>query len=177
MASPVLVTGALDPEFGTGGTVVTDFSAGFDTALSLTVQSDGKFVAVGSANGSNFGVARYNADGTLDTTFSSDGKVATDFSAGFQTGRSVVIQPDGKILAVGDSFSGFVLLARYNADGSFDTSFSSDGKVSTFGNAIDTTANDVALQSDGKILVAGSLELDASVLRYNADGTLDTGFD
>ena len=116
------------------------------------------------------------------------GVVVTDFNGGEDVGHSVAIQTDGKIVVAG---SGYLLssdktfrLARYNSDGRPDTSFGSGGKVSTAFASTDprfeALANAVAIQSDGKIVVAGYSGIygayDFTVLRYNANGTLDTGF-
>src|SRR6266536_3291285 len=89
--------GALDPSFGTGGQVTTDFG-GFDSAQAVAVQSDGKIVAAGSTGGGDFALARYNGDGSLDSTFGSGGKVTTDVG-GFDAALGVA-QSDGKIVAV-----------------------------------------------------------------------------
>src|SRR6266536_6168109 len=146
--------GALDPSFGTGGQVTTDFG-GFDSAQAVAVQSDGKILAAGSSGGGDFALARYNADGTLDSTFGSGGKLTTDFG-GFDVALGVALQADGKIVAVGGGGSGSdFALARYNADGSLDASFGSGGMVTTdFGGFEAATA--VAIQGDGKIVVTGS---------------------
>ena len=104
--------------------------------MSVAIQSDGKIVAAGySYNGSNndFALVRYNTDGSLDTSFDSDGKVTTAIGSGNDYAYSVAIQSDGKIVAAGqyngsnDDFA----LVRYNTDGSLDTNFDSDGKVTT----------------------------------------------
>src|SRR5437867_1972741 len=94
--------GDLDPTFGTGGMVMTDLSRSTDIANAVAVQSDGKLVVVGQTYKNNdystedFAVARYNTDGTLDTTFGRGGKVRTDFPGLAAVPSSVVIQPDGK---------------------------------------------------------------------------------
>ena len=101
---------------------------------------------------------RYNADGTLDTSFDSDGIVTTDFGPGDDRAFSVVVQPDGKILVAGDSDNGSNIdfaLVRYNADGSLDTSFDGNGRLITDFGSGDDRGYSVALQPDGKIVVAG----------------------
>jgi uncharacterized delta-60 repeat protein len=88
--------GDLDTSFGTGGKVTTDFSPGLDRATAVAIQPDGKIVVAGIAGGgaaSNFGLARYNTDGSLDTSFGTGGKVTTDFSGG-SDGVSAVPLPD-----------------------------------------------------------------------------------
>ncbi|MCP4900973.1 MAG: hypothetical protein GY906_28730, partial [bacterium] len=142
-------------------------------------------VAGNSHNGTNndFALVRYNADGTLDTSFSGDGMVTTAIGSGDDKGFSVAVQADGKILMSGESHNGSdydVALVRYNADGTLDTSFSSDGLLTTAIGSGDERGRSVTLQSDGKILVAGNshngTNNDFALVRYNADGTLDTSF-
>jgi uncharacterized delta-60 repeat protein len=171
--------GSLDPSFGSGGKVTTDFGA--DTAIfDIAIQSDGKIVA---AVGNHFIVARYNMDGSLDTSFGVDGKIDTHFIGDFTVAKAVAIQRDGKIVAVGyDLISGVstsFAIARYNSDGSFDASFGSAGKVVTSFSRLDE-GRDIAIQSDGKIIIAGdsfaSNSSDFALLRYNSDGSLDTSF-
>ena len=181
--------GTLDTSFGIGGTVKTYFY-GSGYGRSVIAQADGKIVVAGTSGLSsnfNFALARYNTDGTLDTSFGSSGMVTSDFSGQGDDAYSAVIQPDGKILVAGVSSSSSsgnnFALARYNTDGTLDTTFSADGKVTTsFGTGIGTGAigNSIALQADGRILVAGSVvngsNWDFALARYNSDGTLDTSF-
>ncbi len=177
--------GTLDTGFGTGGRVRTDFAGAKDQAHAVALQSDGKIVVVGQAYiGANttgtqtdFALARYNANGTLDTGFSGDGKATLDFGS-VDIAWAVAIDNNGKIVVVGDSED--FALARYNADGTLDTTFSGDGKLTTdFGNSSDLLFA-VAVQSDNKIVVAGRGGDVGSygfvLARYNVNGTLDTGF-
>ena len=180
--------GSLDTSFDTDGIVTTDIIGDFDEGQGVVVQSDGKIIVVGGAsNGSDsdFGVVRYNVDGSLDTSFDTDGKVTTDFG-GYDIAQSVAIQLDGKIIVVGQSSSSTqtIAVARYNTDGSLDTSFDTDGKVTTDFGVDATYGYDIAIQqSDGKIIVAGHIEdytnniMDIALVRYNTDGSLDTTFD
>ena len=116
------------------------------------------------------------ADGALDTTFDTDGKVTTAVAVGDE-GKAIAIQSNGKILVVGDDMANFEIV-RYNTDGSLDTTFDTDGKVTTdIGTSTTDTANAVAIQSDGKIVVAGSSNNDFAIARYATDGSLDTTFD
>ncbi|OGU06404.1 MAG: hypothetical protein A2075_07560 [Geobacteraceae bacterium GWC2_58_44] len=154
--------GSLDPSFGTGGKVTTDFASSYDYANSVAIQADGKIMVVGSAvNGINswdFALARYNADGSLDSSFGTGGKVTTDFASSYDYANSVAIQADGKIIAAGSANNGTndFALARYNADGSLDPGFGTGGKVTTdFASHYDY-ADSVAIQADGKIIVAGN---------------------
>jgi len=190
--------GDLDPSFGISGKVMTDFNNSTDIADAVAVQADGKYVVVGLTytnndySGEDFAIARYNADGTLDTTFGVQGKVKTDFPGLAAVASSVVIQPDGKIVVAGGAFPLFTFLGnfeivRYNADGSLDASFGSGGIVTThFPGGQGSYAFAVSLQPDGKIVAAGthfvnfssdaSSNTDFALARYNASGTPDTSF-
>ena len=178
--------GDLDTTFSGDGKVTTAIGSGTDTAWSVVLQSDGKIVAAGySYNGSNddFAVVRYNTNGSLDTTFDTDGIVTTAVGLGDDTAYSVVLQSDGKIVAAGSLDNGNYDFAvvRYNIDGSLDTTFDTDGKVTTAVGLGDDEAYSVVLQSDGKIVVAGDsyngTNYDFAVVRYNVvksntDGSL-----
>ncbi|MBY4677661.1 DUF4347 domain-containing protein [Marinobacterium arenosum] len=177
--------GSLDTTFDSDGKLTTDFGADNDSGSSVTVQSDGK-ILVGGMTGTfrtnyyDFALVRHNSDGSLDTTFNSDGKVTTDFAEGNDQGRSVTVQSDGKILLAGRAWNGSnrndVALVRYNSDGSLDTTFGSDGKVTTdFATSYDG-GESVTVLSDGKILVGGWGNEDIALVRYNSDGSLDTSF-
>ena len=188
--------GDLDPLFGSGGMVMTDLGKSTDLAEAVAIQADGKLVVVGTTYKNNdfsdedFVVTRYNTDGTLDITFGNKGKVRTDFPGLAAVPSSVVIQPDGKIVVAGGAFPLFTFLgnfkvARYNPNGSLDTSFGDGGIVTTIFPA-GSYAFDVALQSDGKIIAAGtffvdfdpgeSSDTDFALARYNPDGTPDATF-
>ena len=177
--------GSLDTTFGTAGKVITAIGSGTDVANYVVVQSDGKIVAAGySHNGSNvdFAVVRYSTDGSLDTSFGTGGKVTTAVGSSNDTGRSVVMQSDGKIIVVGSSENSTdtdFAVVRYNTNGSLDTTFSSDGKVTTAIGSGNDGANSVVLQSDGKIVVAGvsfeTFEVFA-VVRYTSTGSEDATF-
>ncbi|MCC6327391.1 MAG: PxKF domain-containing protein [Acidobacteria bacterium] len=180
-------TGSLDPTFDTDGKVTTPVGNSDDVASSVAIQADGKIVTAGYIrNGTNldFAVVRYNADGSLDTTFDTDGKVTTPIGSSNDSAFSVAIQPDGKIVAAGyGSNTGShsdIAVVRYSPDGSLDSTFDIDGKVTTsVGNSNDV-ARSVAIQPDGKIVVAGysiGATIDFAVVRYNPDGSLDTLFD
>jgi uncharacterized delta-60 repeat protein len=180
--------GDLDLSFGGGtGKVTTDVGGSGDYGQSMIQQADGKLVVAGySSNGSNddFALARYNANGSLDTGFDGDGKVTTAIGTSYDRGFSVIQQVDGKLVVAGSSWNGSnydVALVRYNADGSLDTGFDGDGKVTTDMGAANDYAQSVIQQADGKLVVAGSSwngsNADVALVRYNADGSLDTGFD
>jgi uncharacterized delta-60 repeat protein len=140
-----------------------------------------KIVAAGT-DGSDFALARYNRDGSLDTSFDGDGKVTTSVgNINLDIVNAIAIQQDGKIVAAGTmGFQDFAV-ARYNADGSLDTSFDGDGIVTTnFPSAQPfDQAFAVAIQADGKIVAAGETAgccFTFALARYNTDGTLDTSF-
>jgi len=173
--------GDLDPAFGEGdGMVATDFG-GEERARAVVVQSDGKIVVAGGDE--DFELARYEKDGTLDTGFGGDGKVTTDFGGDDEPANAVVVQANGKIVAAGSAGSLFAL-ARYNADGTPDTSFGGgDGMVTTDFPGTDTdAANALVLQPKGKLVAAGLAwpDIDSpsffALARYNSDGSLDSGF-
>ncbi|GAA2230375.1 hypothetical protein GCM10010104_24650 [Streptomyces indiaensis] len=184
--------GSLDTTFGTGGTVTTNFEGdeqgdpwdGDDEANGVALQPDGKIVVVGGGApgvGAEFALARYNTDGSLDTTFGTDGKATADFGGGSIL-YGVALQTDGKIIAVGSggpSDNRRSVLTRYNSDGSLDATFGADGTVTTDFGGRDWT-REVALQTDGKIIAVGTGgaigNLDFAVARYNSDGSLDATF-
>ena len=167
--------GSLDTTFGTGGLVTTAFASDSGGGA-VAIQSDGKIVHAGIkfAGVDNFALARYNIDGSLDTTFGTGGLVTTNM--GFAAAHDVAIQADGKIVAVGTDDVRFAL-ARYNSDGSLDTTFDGDGKVFTAMGTVGVAAFGLAIQSDGKILAAGDSDGNFALARYNSDGSLDTTFD
>ncbi len=178
--------GSLDATFNSTGKVTTAIGSGHDIGRSIALQPDGKIVVAGySHNGSDydFAVVRYNSDGSLDTTFNSTGKVTTDISGATEFGYGVVIQPDGKIVVAGASYNGSdydFAVVRYNSDGSLDTTLNSTGKVTTAVGASNDYGREIALQPDGKIIVAGYSDNGSNdvfaVVRYNSDGSLDTTF-
>jgi uncharacterized delta-60 repeat protein len=185
------VVGGLDPSFGTGGKLTTNFLAN-DQANAVAIQPDGKIVAVGRGTANvDFAVARYNPDGSPDTTFGGgDGLFSFTFGL-TDVATGVAIQPDGKIVVVGSTDVGgnndFAVI-RVLADGSgLDPAFGGGtGKVTigfNLGGGNDDRATGVALQADGRIVVVGSVErvtagdFDFGVARLKTDGTLDTTFD
>ncbi|MEI7934805.1 MAG: hypothetical protein WCH30_07105, partial [Chlorobiaceae bacterium] len=183
------VDGKLDTTFGGGkGKITTDFGYS-DAGLSVAVQSDGKILVggqswhIGSSNSNfKFTMARYNLDGSLDTSFDGDGKVISSFG-GDWSGESVTEQPDGKILMVGtvdNAASSNMALVRYNMNGTLDTSFNGTGEVITTIEGGSGVGKGMALLTEGKILVAGSSwnngNQNFAFARYNDDGTFDTSF-
>jgi large repetitive protein len=182
-----LAAGSLDSSFDGDGIAITSLSTWLDEANSVAVQWDGKIVAAGRANtgsSDDFAVVRYNANGSLDTSFSADGKVTTAIGTSSDTAESIAVQPDGKLVVAGTISNGGnfdFALVRYNPDGSLDGTFDSDGIVTTGVRTWHDTAKDVALQPDGKIVVVGYSQEngneDFAVVRYNPDGSLDSSFD
>ena len=159
----------------------------FPEITSMALQSDGKIVVAGIAFGQtsrDFFVARYNSDGTLDVSFGGGGGLLTDFGENTDDlAASVAVQPDGKIVVAGvqrpESSTGTFLdydfaVARYTSGGVLDTSFGTGGVVTTDFGATADIAFSMAVQSDGKIVVAGStvpdesLDLDFALARYNS---------
>src|SRR5579859_2587842 len=172
--------GQLDPSFGGSGYVTTPIGD-FAAAQGVTSYDGGKTVAVGlTDNGTNqdFALARYNKDGSLDTSFGTGGTVTTDFG-GDEQATSVTVQGDKIVVAGFTSSDGYVTaefaLARYNKNGSLDTSFGSGGKVVTdFGDHQDF-ADSVAVKGD-KIVVVGQVNHAFAVVQYTKNGDLDTSF-
>ncbi|HJY30745.1 MAG TPA: hypothetical protein VJ306_22115, partial [Pyrinomonadaceae bacterium] len=189
--------GNLDPTFGTGGIVRTDFAGNIDQANAVAVQPNGQIVAAGSSFSNSktvedFIVARYNANGSLDKRFGKNGKITTDFFRNVDSISAIAIQPDGRIVVAGfaqlpgDGGNPRVFaLARYRSDGSPDPGFGNGGALTTSFGGNFAAASAVMLQPDGKIVVAGTVDfnpdvpgsgLDFALARYNASGTLDASF-
>jgi uncharacterized delta-60 repeat protein len=180
--------GDVDLRFGKWGKVETDFGHASAEVHALLRQPDDKIVAVGYANavtGNDFALARYNRDGSLDSTFGTGGTVTTNRTP-FDEALAAALQPDGKILVAGTTYRNLGLaaaVARYNPDGSLDTTFGPGGVVI---NPLDgSRAYGVAVQPDGKVVIAGYVNRspdfslitsDIAVWRYNPDGTPDPGF-
>jgi uncharacterized delta-60 repeat protein len=181
--------GSLDADFGGDGKVLTDIDNDHNFAHSVAVRSDGKIVAAGYTH-RDFAVARYNSDGSLDTGFAGDGTVTTDFAGEFDAVSSVVFQANGKIVAAGtadlDDLNTDFALARYNENGALDRRFGKDGLVTTDFPvsfiSLQDSGRQVAVQPDGKIIVAGTSTSDdfpfdaIALARYNPDGSLDKKF-
>ncbi len=178
--------GSLDTSFGNGtGMVTENFDGGDSRANAVSLQSDGKIVVAGSAH-NDFALARFNVDGSLDTSFGpgQTGKVTTNFGI-IDRGLAVAIDPiDGSIVVVGETLVGNIFnfaVARYDVNGSLDLGFDTDGQVTTDFNLDHSSARAVAIQPDGMIVVAGYADTafnnDFAVVRYLQNGSLDaTGF-
>jgi uncharacterized delta-60 repeat protein len=183
LPGPVLANdGDLDGTFGVGGRVSSGFP---DFPIATAIQSDGKIVVAGLGRGASadFALARYNFNGSLDPTFGSRGRVTTDFGGHGDLARALAIQSDGRIVAAGlaqDIYGtyGFAI-ARYNGDGSLDPTFGIGGKITTA--LPDSRINALAIQFDGKIVAAGTIDNSVTgslgaIVRYNSDGSLDAAF-
>ena len=180
-----LPTGALDTSFNGTGTILTTIGAQNDVATAIALQADGKVVVSGYCENSgrvNFCAARYLATGAIDSSFSGTGKVITQVGAVYGLATALALQPDGRIVVVGVCYDGGntdFCLARYLPSGTLDTSFNGNGKLVSPIGPSDDSAQSVALQADGKIVVAGyciSGGAKFCVARYQMDGGLDTAF-
>jgi uncharacterized delta-60 repeat protein len=195
----LLSSGGLDPTFGAGGKVTTDFpGSANDRGYDLVVQPDGKYVVAGSTTSSagysedaGFAFARYNADGSLDPTFGDGGKVIVPFGR-YGTAAAVALAPGGKIVAVGTTTGlngtpgggqNFAVV-RLNPDGTLDTTFDGDGRQTIDFDGRSDSATDVVVLGDGRIVVLGRAEgpgsrgaRDNALARLRPDGSLDPSFD
>jgi uncharacterized delta-60 repeat protein len=170
--------------FSGNGRVITNVTNSYDWTLGLVLQDDGKIVTAGQAAGSGgrFYVVRYLNDGQRDTTFSADGVVFTNFTPGGDFGYDVALDNNGKIVVVGriGGSGGRFGLARYNDDGTLDTTFSNDGKATTNFTAGNDYADDVALVDADTIVVAGTANLGRdskfALAQYDSTGARDATF-
>lgn len=168
------IDGSLDNSFGINGKVFTDFQNSDDFGFDIAIQNNGKILQSGYNNG-QLALVRFNSNGSLDSTFDSDGKVIGKIRVGF----SVIIQNNDKILAGGYSYSNTYLafaIVRYNFDGTLDSAFGSNGIVVTdFGSNDNNAITSLAIQNDGKIIRVGYNNNDGdnnfAILRYNGDVT------
>ena len=180
-------TGAIDAAWGTGGTVTTDCGSGTETAEGIALQADGRIV-VGVDYETGFVVLRYLSDGTLDPDFGAAGQVYTFVGANQSYVKDIIVQPDGALLVGGRAFQngGWAFAAaRYLSDGSLDPTFGNAGiaLTSTFGQSY--WAEDMALQPDGRLILAGWRQFPSDrfcMIRYITDLTTvvpeaETAFD
>ncbi len=176
--------GTLDNSFSVDGLFSTDLGAStFDEARAIAIQPDGRIVVVGTSGYSkalDFGAARYLPDGTPDTDFSFNGVDFTSVVFGDDHATCVVVQDDGKILLGGYGFcteGNCFAMVRYLSDGSVDPEFGVDGIVTTeISGGYVYEAKAIALQDDGKILLAGGGVAGFAVVRYLDDGSVDMEF-
>jgi uncharacterized delta-60 repeat protein len=187
----LLSAGALDPTFGNNGIVypLALGVGGMAIYPSAGTANDGKIVTGGtdtSVTYGAFGVARYNPNGSLDSSFGSGGKVSTRVGHSIDIAGAVAIQSDGKILVAGGSGSGnrgsqtLMTLVRYTVNGTLDTTFGSNGVVTfSFNKNSSQESGAVAVQGDGKIVLAGWVAGSPNgfgLVRFNSNGSLDTTF-
>lgn len=184
----MLPDGSFDATFGTAGKVTTTYGTQGFEAVSGALQTDGKIVVIGTSfinaglGTAQVAVVRYNTDGTLDTSFDTDGIALTQIAASNEDfGKTVKIQPDGKIVVAVQSrinLNWDFVLVRYNTNGSLDTTFDTDGIARTILPSQEAIY-DIALQNDGKIVATGykaGTNDDLCIARYNSNGSLDTTF-
>jgi uncharacterized delta-60 repeat protein len=181
--------GAVDTSFSGDGRKTVGFGTPNDYGNAVAIQRDGKVVIAGSTDsgaGPDFAVARLNPNGSLDQTFSGDGRKTFGFGAGAASGFAVVVQDDGRIVIAGDSDQGATsdnfAVARLMPNGGFDHTFSSDGRRTLgFGDASVDVANALVLTNSGRILLAGRSEEgfnggDFAIARLKASGGTDNTF-
>ena len=164
----------LDPAFGQFGRVIMDLGNWEKVnSVSLVADDSGRLIAAGDSTG-NFALVRYLPSGAPDPTFGSGGVVITDFGTSQDKGYSVALQPDGKIVVVGQQAYNWAI-ARYLPDGALDPSFGAGGKVTADWGAYDV-AREVRIQPDGNLLVAGSTSAYWAVASFRPDGSPDPTF-
>ncbi len=193
--------GTLDNSFGTNGTVITDFNNENDYCDSMILQNDGKIILAGASSLltelSNFGVARYNIDGTLDTTFGTNGKISLNLGSQFytntdDTGKSIKLQSSGKLVLGGYSFRQFqsdnlspFVIIRLNSNGTLDTSFGVNGKaLFTSGTGIGSNEylESLIIGNNDEIIVGGigwngnNSSIKTFISKFNMDGQPQTSF-
>lgn len=178
--------GAIDNSFGQNGMVLLEGQTPIESGNAIIIQPDNKIIVLGALqssldNSSLFQLRRFNNNGQIDSTFGIDGIVNTTFGFLQNFPTAITLQTDGKIVAVGRA-SNRTAIARYNTNGSLDTTFDGDGKVLTlFG--LTSFASFVSVFPDGKILTVGTAAptnttiINFSIVRYNANGSLDNSFD
>jgi uncharacterized delta-60 repeat protein len=184
--------GTLDTGFGTGGAAVVAVASGIDTPRKILLQGDGKIIVAGTGNSgttatNDFTLIRLNADGTLDTSFNGNGKLVVPVGTNADTANGALLQQDGKIVVSGTVATGTFPdygLIRVNADGTLDSTFGNGGKLILPVGVGNDASYVVTQQGDGKLIAAGysrsttaaDSDWDMSLVRLNANGTLDTTF-
>ncbi|HLM02213.1 MAG TPA: FG-GAP-like repeat-containing protein [Pyrinomonadaceae bacterium] len=179
--------GTPDNSFGNNGVVITDYSQQNEAGYDIAVQADGKIVVAAGLGGMpagpgnpnfdilGFKLVRYNANGTLDTSFGVGGRVYEPLDEISGTPESMVIQPDGKIVVSGTDKNAKLFLARFNTNGSLDAGFGAGGRVAS--SSYNVSLTELARQADGKLVVAAASFSDVfKLIRFNVDGTPDNNF-
>lgn len=180
----------LDSSFGSRGVVITSASDEDDAANAVAIQADGKIVVAGYVSDgtqSDFLLLRYDASGSLDSSFGTDGQVVTDAAGSLRNdvATAVAVLVDGSILVAGYAFNSGgdadFAVAKYDSTGALDTAFDTDGIAVTDFTGTDDLATAIAVQADGTIVLAGSSESGSytnfALARYGATGALDAAFD
>jgi uncharacterized delta-60 repeat protein len=178
--------GSLDPTFSGDGTVRTDITPGYDSASALAIDADGDIVVAGTTGDGSFAVVRYLPDGTPDASFGGDGIVTTDLTEGYDAANGVAVDGAGRVVVAGEAgfcceYTGRFGVVRYEADGTPDATFGDGGVVITNFSRTDDAASDLAIQTDGSIVVVGTEGFDGlrsrfAVARYTDTGVLDPTF-
>lgn len=178
--------GTLDSSFGTNGITIVD-NGSHEVVDAMTILNDGKILLAGN-NYDNFLAARFNTDGSLDTSFGTNGWTTTIFDSSYGQVKDATSQNDGKILLSGfasDISTGRhkIAVARFNTDGTIDSTFGTSGQVSFNIGSFDDYGAGVAVQTDGKIMIGGYTILDSNFSKYdfaavrlNSDGTFDDSY-
>jgi uncharacterized delta-60 repeat protein len=171
--------GSLDAAFGSNGRTTTVVGTNLVYAGPVAIQSDGKIVLAGMANGA-IAAVRYNTDGSLDNSFGDSGETTTTFP-GIAGAAAMAIQSDGKIVLVSSSGGSAFTAIRYTTNGVLDTSFGTGGIASITVGTGEVQAYGIGVQSDGKIVVSGEIvvapgTIDYALARFNSDGSLENSF-
>ncbi len=175
--------GQIDSLFGVNGIVQTNLGNNYDLSRKVVLQTDGRILVMGESHAAtganyNFGLVRYNPDGSLDNAFGNQGIVVTELNSDPDFPKDILLQDDGKILVTGKSSSNSTTV-RYNSNGSLDNTFGVSGIVKTiFGSS--SAGEVIAIQPDHKIIVAGyvltNINNTNTVIRYNNNGSIDSTF-
>ena len=189
LVARLLKNGRPDDSFGTDGFATGAFDDGNGSASAVIQQADGKLVVAGSVDSPNgtsdIALARFDSDGVLDSTFGESGLVTLDIDGSHDSASALVLQADGKLVIAGAAIFNqkyCMLFARFNADGSIDTTFGSGGTTLVrFGSGTEATASDLVQQPDGKLVAVGTVFRDgarttAGVARVTENGAPDPSF-
>lgn len=180
--------GSLDGGFGVGGIVAFPEDENGNGITGVTMDDEGRIVVVGYLNNSSgnadIGVARFLSNGFFDPSFADEGKLSIDFAGADERGVDIIVQSDGKILVMGNSYDGVnytITLIRLNTDGTFDTGFDTDGIVE-FPSEDETAGTAMAVDADGRIIITGvvyrsGVDYDIGVACFLSDGSFDSSFE